>query len=168
MSRKHSTALGIGAAVGGAAVATFLTMGAANAAPTDDGFQILFGAPSNTALQAGQGATDATDDANLTASNPGAETALTNDAVLFQDTGSDHAIAQLIYALDPSSFVTQSTPGVTGDLLGANAGDYLVPDNSLGFLATDLDFFLLNPTGLDPALLGPIIDTLLGFPTGGF
>ena len=54
MSRKHSTALGIGAAMSGAAIATFLSMGIAHATPdgTEDnpfintdtgGFSELFG-----------------------------------------------------------------------------------------------------------------------------
>jgi hypothetical protein len=179
MSRKHSTALGIGAALGGAAVASFLSMGTANAIPVsdypngDDGFQILFGAPGNANLDSATGeaqvASNITADANLTASNPADETSLTNDAILFQDTGTDHALEQLIYAIDPSAYVVQSTPGVIdGYLTGANVGDYLVPDDSLGYLATDLDFFLLSPLGLDPGLLGPLIDTLLGAEVGGF
>jgi hypothetical protein len=163
MSQKYSTAIGLAA---GAACAAFIGMGSAHAAPTDDGFQILFGAPGTAGLLASQTATNVTDDANLTATNPGAETALTNSADLFQATGTDHGLEQLIFALDPSSYVVQSTDGIDGYLTGAtDAGDYLVPDNALGFLATDLDFFLLSPTGLDPGLLGPILDTLLGFPT---
>jgi hypothetical protein len=144
-------------------------MGAAHAdeaPPLDDGFQVLFGAPGTAGILASQGATDKLDDANLLATNSGAETALTNSADAFQTTGTDHGLEQLIFAIDPSSYVVQATPGIDGYLTGAtDTGDYLVPDNALGFLATDLDFFLLNPTGLDPGLLGPIIDTLLGFPT---
>jgi hypothetical protein len=49
-----------------------------------------------------------------------------------------------------------------------DAFSYLVPDDSLGFLRTDLDFFVLSPLGLDLGLIGPLIDTLLGFPPGGF
>jgi hypothetical protein len=166
MSHKYSTAIGLAA---GAACAAFIGMGTAHAVeapPVDDGFQILFGAPGTDGLLASQTATNVLDDSNLTATNPGAETALTNSADLFQATGTDHGLEQLIFALDPSSYVVQSTDGIDGYLTGAtDAGDYLVPDNALGFLATDLDFFLLSPTGLDPGLLGPILDTLLGFPT---
>ena len=60
MSRKHSTALGIGAAMGGAAVAAFLSMGMAHAddlvvtPPVDDGFQILFGAPGTLGRRPGR------------------------------------------------------------------------------------------------------------------
>jgi hypothetical protein len=183
MSRKYSTALGIGAALGGAAIATFLSMGTAHADTTDvvstyptsdDAFQILFGAPGNPNLDdnatgLAQIAANETADANLTASNAGDETDLTNDAVLFESTGTDHALEQLIYAVDPSSFVTQSTPDIAGYLTGAGvSGDYLVPDDFLGYTATDLDFFLLSPLGLDPGLLGPLIDTLIGAEVGGF
>lgn len=171
MSRKHSTALGIGAAMTGAAVASFLSMGTAHADyPTsDDGFQILFGAPGTQGLVPGQIDDNVTADANLAATSPGGETALTNDAVDFQSavTGSgDHALQQLLFALDPSSYVVQFTPGIDGYLTGASdAGGYLVPDDFLGYLGTELDAFLLTPLGLDPALLGPLIDTLLGSPS---
>jgi hypothetical protein len=176
MSRKDSNGRGrraaftLATATGGAIAAAMLGMGTANAVeapPTDDGFQVLFGQVGNENISAAQIATNVTDDANLTATNPGAETALTDSADLFQSTGTDHGLEQLVFALDPSSFALQTTPGIDGYLTGVDAGSYLVPDDSLGFLATDLDFFLLSPTGLDPGLLGPIIDTLLGFPTGG-
>jgi len=171
MSRKHSTALGIGAALGGAAVATFLSMGTAQADVSsypvdDDGFQILFGAPGTEGLVPGQIDTNITSDDNLAASNPGAETTLTNDASLFEATGGDHGLEQLIYALDPSSYVVQFTPGIDGYLTGAlDNGGYLVPDDFLGYVGTEADAFLLTPLGLDPALLGPLIDTLLGSPS---
>ena len=167
---KRRAAFTLATAAGGAIAAAMLGMGTANAVeapPTDDGFQVLFGQVGNENISAAQIATNVTDDANLTATNPGAETALTNSADLFQSTGTDHGLEQLVFALDPSSFALQTTPGIDGYLTGVDAGSYLVPDDSLGFLATDLDFFLLSPTGLDPGLLGPIIDTLLGFPTGG-
>jgi hypothetical protein len=167
---KRRAAFTLATAAGGAIAAAILGMGTANAVeapPTDDGFQVLFGQVGNENISAAQIATNVTDDANLTPTNPGAETALTNSADLFQSTGTDHGLEQLVFALDPSSFALQTTPGIDGYLTGVDAGSYLVPDDSLGFLATDLDFFLLSPTGLDPGLLGPIIDTLLGFPTGG-
>jgi hypothetical protein len=135
--------------------------------PTDDdGFQILFGAPGTAGLVPGQITTNETSDANLTASNPGEETTLTNDASLFEATGGDHGLEQLIYAIDPSSYVVQTTPGIDGFLTGAgDAGGYLVPDDFLGYLGTELDAFLLTPLGLDPGLLGPLIDTILGSPS---
>jgi hypothetical protein len=173
--RGRRTAFTLATAAGGAVAAAMLSMGMAHAdtpdiipvAPLDDGFQVIFGAPGTTGITAAQGATDKLDDANLLAYNSGDETALTNDADLFQVTGSDHGLEQLIFAIDPSAYAVQSTTGIDGYLTGADAGDYLVPDNALGFLGTDLDFFLLTPTGLDPGLLGPLIDTLLGFPPGG-
>jgi hypothetical protein len=170
MSRKHSTALGIGAALGGAAVATFISMGTAQAQadyPTaDDGYEIVFGAPGNTGVDAGQIASNVAADDELTDTSAGDEAAWTTDAIQFEQTAGDHGLEQLIYALDPSAYALQSTPGIDGYLIGANAGDYLVPDDTLGYLGTELDAFLLSPLGLDPALLGPVLDTLLGFPTG--
>jgi hypothetical protein len=183
MSRINSTAKAVGVTLGGAAVAAFVGLGTAHADtadvvstyPTsDDAFQILFGAPGNANLDSATGlaqiAANETADANLAATNAGDETALTNLAVLFQETGTDHALSQLINAIDPSAFVTQSTPDIAGYLTAAagDAGGYLVPDDFLGYLATDLDFFLLSPLGLDPGLLGPLIDTLLGSEVGGF
>jgi hypothetical protein len=166
MSQKYSTAIGLAA---GAACAAFIGMGMAHAdsPPVDDGFQILFGAPGTEGITAAQAATNVTDDANLLAFNAGDETALTNDADLFQVTGGDHGVEQLLYALDSSAYTVQYTDGIDGYLTGADAGGYLVPDDTLGYLGTELDFFLLSPVGLDPGLLGPLIDTLLGFPPGG-
>lgn len=168
MSRKHSTALSIGAALGGAAVATFLSMGTAHAVDgyplDDDGFQILFGAPGTAGLLPGQIADNVTADANLTASNQGAETTLSNDAALFEATAGDHGLETLIHAIDPSAYVVQFTPGIDGTLTGVDATGYLVPDDFLGYLGTELDAFLLTPLGLDPALLGPLLDAILGSP----
>jgi hypothetical protein len=174
--RGRRTAFTLAAATGGAVAAAMLGMGMAHAdtpditptAPLDDGFQVVFGAPGTAGITAAQAATDKLDDANLLAYNPGDETALTNTADLFEATGGDHGIEQLIYAIDPSAYAVQATPGIDGFLTGVDAGSYLVPDDSLGFLGTDLDFFLLSPLGLDPGLIGPLIDTLLGFPPGGF
>jgi hypothetical protein len=173
MSRKHSTALGIGAAMGGAAVAAFLSMGTAHAVDgypvDDDGFQILFGAPGTEGLVPGQIADNVTADANLTASNQGAETTLSNDAASFESAvagSGDHGLEQLIYAIDPSAYVVQTTTGIDGYLTGASdAGGYLVPDDFLGYVGTELDAFLLSPLGLDPVLLSPLLDTILGSPT---
>jgi hypothetical protein len=169
MSRKYSTALGIGAVIGGAAVATFLSMGTAYAVDgypvDDDGFQILFGAPGTDGLLPGQIADNVTADANLTASNQGAETTLSNDAALFEATAGDHGLESLIHAIDPSAYVVQFTPGIDGTLTTAgDVGGYLVPDDFLGYVGTELDAFLLSPLGLDPALLGPLLDAILGSP----
>jgi hypothetical protein len=170
MSRKHSTALGIGAALGGAAVATFLSMGSAQAQPdyatnTDDGYEVVFGNPNETGLAVGQGAQNLADDKELFAQNPGDASSFTTDASGFESalTGSgDHGLEQLIYALDPSAYQVNIDPNIVGYMAD---GGYLVPDDSLGYLGTELDLFLLSPLGLDPALLSPILDTLLGFPS---
>jgi hypothetical protein len=133
--------------------------------PIDDGFQVLFGAPGTEGLAAGQGTANAVSDANLTASNAGLETTLTNNADLFEATAGDHGLEQLINAIDPSSYVVQFTPGIDGTLTTAgDVGGYLVPDDFLGYVGTELDAFLLTPLGLDPALLGPLLDAILGSP----
>jgi hypothetical protein len=159
MSRKHSTALGIGAAFGGAAVATFLSMGTAHADDSlaPDGFSDLFGSSGP------QAADDATLDSQFFLQDPGGAASFDKGVDLFDSQGLDHGITQLINALDPSAFTVQFDPDISGYLV-ADPGGYLVPDDFLGYLATDLDFYLLNPLGLDPLLLGPLIDTLLGFP----
>ena len=169
MSRRHSTALGIGAAMAGAAVASFLSMGTAHAVDgypvDDDGFQILFGAPGTDGLLSGQIADNVAADANLTASSQGAETTLSNDAALFEATPGDHGLESLIHAIDPTAYVVQFTPGIDGTLTTAgDVGGYLVPDDFLGYVGTELDAFLLSPLGLDPALLGPLLDAILGSP----
>jgi hypothetical protein len=161
MSRKHSTALGIGAVMGGAAVAAFLSMGTAHA--DADPYTDLLGGGSLP-----QAADDASLDSQAFTTDPTGTTAFDTAVDTFQSQGLDHGLQQLINALDPSAFTVQFDPDFTGYLTGAagpgDAGGFLVPDDFLGYLATDLDFFLLNPTGLDPVLLGPLIDTLLGFP----
>ena len=171
MSHKHSTALGIGAALGGAAVATFLSMGTAYADPVadypinNDGFEILFGGPGTQGLVDGQIAANIASDTNLADSNPGAEDTLSTDAALFEATAGDHGLETLIHAIDPSAYVVQFTPGIDGTLSTAgDVGGYLVPDDFLGYLGTELDAFLLTPLGLDPALLGPLLDAILGSP----
>jgi hypothetical protein len=86
-----------------------------------------------------------------------------NDAALYEATGGDHGLEQLIYGLDHSAYVVQFTPGIDGFLAGAgDAGGYLVLDDFLGYLGTELDTFLLTRLGLDPGLLGPLIDTIAG------
>jgi hypothetical protein len=169
MSRKNSTARAVGIAISGAAIAAFVGMGTAHADDTvviPAGWEDLLGAPGTEGLAAGQGAADLTYDTELFDNSPGSAAAFEAAVISFQETGTEHGITQLIYALDPSTFVAQTTDGIDGYLTGADAGAYLVPDDFLGYLATDLDFFLLNPTGLDPLLLGPLIETLLGFPVG--
>jgi hypothetical protein len=93
--------------------------------------------------------------------NPGTAAAFDQAVDTFQSSDA-HGVADLIYAIDPSAFTLQSDPDIIGTVNAA--GQFLVPDDFLGYLATDLDFFLLNPTGLDPLLLAPVIETLLGSP----
>jgi hypothetical protein len=42
-----------------------------------------------------------------------------------------------------------------------SSGEFLVPDDFIGYLGTVLDYGLLNPLGLAP-VLEPVIDLLLG------
>lgn len=173
MSRKHSTAFSIGAALGGAAVAAFVSMGTAHAVPGDaDGYQDLFGAPGTPGLSPAQTADNLALDTAAAQSNLGNAQSFDTLVDSFESTGTAHPLTQLIYALDPSAFAVQHDADIVGYLTAANgsvdgvsdAGGYLVPTDFLGYTAVDLDAFLLNPTGLGPLLLGPLIDLLLGFP----
>lgn len=170
MSRKHSTALGIGAALGGAAVAAFVSMGTAQADDSlaPDPYQDLFGAPGTIGLSSSQIAANVASDEQLFLTNPTGAAAFDVGVDAFEHSGTSHALTQTIFALDPSAFVVQHDPDIAGyltDAAGAGAaGGYLVPTDFLGYVATDLDAFLLNPTGLGPLLLGPLLDLLLGFP----
>jgi hypothetical protein len=157
MSRKHSTAMGVSAAVAGAAVAAFLSMG--NAYADTDGYSDLFGATGTPGYPTAAGLDNASLDTQLFDQNPGQALAFDQYVDTFES-NNDHAVANLINALDPAAFVTQHDADITGTLLG---GGYLVPDDTLGYLATELDAFLLNPTGLG-FLLSPVIEILLGSP----
>ena len=177
MSRSNSngrgrrTAFTLATAVGGAAAAAALGMGTAHAdgpdyaTNTDDGYEVVFGNPNESGLAVGQGAQNLVNDTTLYDESPSNAAAFSNIATGFESsvTGSgDHGLEDLIYAIDPSAYQVNVDPDFTGYLAG---GGYLVPDDSLGYLGTELDLFLLSPLGLDPALLSPILDTLLGFPT---
>jgi hypothetical protein len=165
MSRKHSTAMGVGAAVAGAAVATFLSLGTAPAALADDslapdGYSDLFGATGTAGYPAAAGVDNAALDESLFLQNPG--TAASFDLAVDQfESANAHPIADLINALDPSAFTLQHDVDIAGTINLAH--DYLVPVDSLGYLATELDFFLLDPTGLG-FLLSPVIELLVGSP----
>lgn len=155
MSRKHSTALGFGTALAGAAVAAFIGMGTANATGDDltpDGYSDLFGSSGPQAFD------DASLDHQLFVQNP-ADAAAFDTAVDRFEASETHPLVDLIHALDPSAFTTQFDP----DIVGTVGGGYYVPDDGLGYLAQELDFFLLTPTGLGSAL-GPVIDILLASP----
>jgi hypothetical protein len=166
MSRLNPTAVGIGAAIGGAAMAALIGMGTAQADPTGTldnpfvntdtgGFSELFGGTGTV-----QGANDLSADTQLADMNSGDAAAFSTQVATFED-NLDHPIASLIHDIDPSAFEYQISPDI--DPVGSVPTDpaYLVPDDSLGYLATELDFFLLNPTGLGD-LLGPIGEILLG------
>jgi hypothetical protein len=154
-------------AAGGALAAAMIGMGTAhaigdgtesdpflNTATAPDGYSELFGGTSTVG-----GVDDASLDAQLFAENPGTATAFSESVATFE-AGNDHPITDLIYALDPSAYAFQDSAGIVGTFPD---GDYLVPDNILGYLGTDLDYFLLNPTGLD-YLLSPVVELLAGSP----
>ena len=108
MSQKNSTALAVGAAIGGAAVAAFLNMGTAHAVvgPDADGYSDLFGASGTPGILFGQTATDTALDSELFSQSPGNAAAFDTAVDLFQSTGTDHGVTQLINALDPSAFIS--------------------------------------------------------------
>src|SRR5947209_2334566 len=152
MSRKNSTALAVGAAVGGAAVAAALSMGTAHAVVGDaDGYEDLFGGPGTIGISAGQIRDNVALDAAMAQQNLGNAQAFDTLVDNFENSGTAHPLEQLFFGLDPSSYVTQFDPDINGYL--PNAVDaatglhgYLVPDDFLGYLGTALDVDLLNPT----------------------
>jgi hypothetical protein len=163
MSQKNSTALAVGAAISGAAVAAFLGMGTAHADLISDGFQDLYGAVGNENILPAQGLANAALDTQLIIQDgaTGTTAASFDHAVDIFESSNVHAVADLINAIDPSAFALQSDPDIIGTV--NLAGDYLVPVDSLGYLAQSVDFFLLDPTGLG-FLLSPVIEILLGSP----
>jgi len=177
MSHKNSTARAVGAAIGGAAIAAFVGMGAAHADPVvdiyadtlgvatagdhvlpNDAYDMLFGSLGN------QGIANSTLDVADAQQNLTGYEAFTTEVAAFEANASEHGLENLINALDPSAFYEQTTAGVVGTLVDSG-GAYLVPDSALGYLATGLDFGLLTPTGLD-YILTPLIDLLTGTPFG--
>jgi hypothetical protein len=168
MSRKNSTALAVGTAITGAAVAAFISLGTAPAALADDtllpdGFQDLYGAIGNANILPAQGLANAALDSQLIIQDgaTGTTAAAFDHAVDIFESSNVHAVADLINAIDPSAFALQSDPDIVGTF--NILGDYLVPVDSLGYLAQSVDFFLLDPTGLG-FLLSPVIEILLGSP----
>jgi hypothetical protein len=168
MSRKKFNAMGIGAAIAGAATAAFVGMGTAHAdtafpdpytAP--DPYDVLFGA------QGGQGVADNNLDLVDAAKNPSQFEGFMKAVDAFESTSGDHGLENLVHAIDPSAFYEQTgglDPGFAGTILDSG-GAYLVPDSFLGYLSTGLDYGLLTPTGLD-YVLTPLIDILTGQPFG--
>jgi hypothetical protein len=171
MSRNDSTGRGrrtaftLATAAGGAMAAAMFGMGMAHAVPSgDEGYSILFGGDgTDPNLFSGQAADNLTLDTELYDQNPGDAASFDTAAASFE-TQDGHAIEDLINSIDPTAYSDQITPGITGTLPD---GAYLVPESSLGYLGTELDFFLLNPTGLD-FLLTPVVELLLGSPEFGF
>lgn len=173
MSHINSTArravVGLGAVTGGAFAAAFIGIGTAGAVVGDEfpsccsgeeGYSILFGGDgADSGVTTAQAADNLSLDTQLYDQNPGDAASFATSAATFE-AGNDHAIEDIVNALDPSAFSTQVTDGITGTLAG---GGYLVPEDSLGYLATGLDYFLLTPTGLD-YLLSPVAELLLGSP----
>lgn len=158
--RGRRTAFGLATAAGGALAAAMLSMGAAHADITTpyvdpysppDPYDVLFGA------QGAQGLDNAALDSQLALTNSSGEASF-QIAVDQFESSADHPLADLINAIDPSAFYEQTGGGAVGDLAG---GAYLVPDDSLGYLATGLDYGLLTPTGLS-FVLDPLINLLLG------
>jgi hypothetical protein len=158
--RRLRAGFSLATAVGGAVAAAALSMGMAHADVVDaDGYSDLFGATGTVGYPTAAGLDNASLDTQLFDQNPGQALAFDQYVGTFES-NNDHAIADLIYAVDHSAFVVQTDPDIIGTLPG---GGYLVPDDSLGYLATELDAFLLNPTGLG-FLLSPVIEVLLGSP----
>src|SRR5690349_12084473 len=105
MSRKHSTALGFGTAMAGAAVAAFISMGTANAVPGDaDPYQDLFGAPGTVGISAGQGADNLALDQAAFLNDPNGTAAVDVLVDRFEEAGTAHPLEQLIWGLDPSTY----------------------------------------------------------------
>jgi hypothetical protein len=104
-----------------------------------------------------QGIDNAALDSQLALTNSAGEASF-QIAVDQFEASTDHPLADLINAIDPSAFYEQVGGGAIGDLAG---GAYLAPDDALGYLATGLDYGLLTPTGLS-FVLDPLINLLLG------
>ncbi|MBV8178855.1 MAG: hypothetical protein JOY55_13595 [Mycobacterium sp.] len=161
--RGRRTAFGLATAAGGALAAVMLSMGTAHADITTpyidpytppDPYDVLFGAMGQ------QGIDNALLDSNLATSNPTGDLTFMTDVSQFE-ASTDHPLADLINSIDPSAFYEQTgglDPSFAGDLAG---GAYLAPDDTLGYLATGLDYGLLTPTGL-AFVLDPLINLLLG------
>ena len=170
MSQKDSNGRGrragfnLATAVGGALAAAALSMGTAHADIGSlldaDGYSDLFGATGTTGVGVAQGGDNALLDTQLFLQDPTTAVSFDHAVDVFESSNA-HAIADLINAVDPSAFATQVDPDIIGTF--TEAGGYLVPVDSLGYLATSVDFFLLDPTGLG-FLLSPVVELLLGSP----
>jgi hypothetical protein len=83
----------------------------------------------------------------LLTSNPSGYETFNIAVDAFEANAGEHGLENLIYAIDPSAFYEQTGGGAVGTVLDT-AGAYLVPDSTLGYLATGLDYGLLSSTGL--------------------
>jgi hypothetical protein len=154
-------------ATGGALAAAMLSMGTAHADPTvvvdsfspPDPYAVLFGAAGGDTVGTQGYEDNALDTSLLESAGSGQYDSFYTDVSTFESLAGDHGLENLIYAIDPSAFDLQSSADIIGT--ATSTGDYLVPESTLGYLATGLDYGLLTPTGLD-YVLTPLIDILLG------
>jgi hypothetical protein len=119
-----------------------------------DAYTVLFGA------DGAQGMANHLLDVNAFTADPTSYAVFVNDVDAFEAAPFEHALENLINAIDPSAFYEQTSVGIIGTIADSG-GAYLVPDDFLGYLATGLDYGLLTPTGLN-FVLTPLIDILLG------
>jgi hypothetical protein len=119
-----------------------------------DAYTVLFGA------EGAQGAANHLLDINAAIADPTSYAVFVNDVDAFEAAPFEHALENLVNAIDPSAFYEQVSTGIAGTI-AETGGAYLVPDDFLGYLATGLDYGLLTPTGLN-FVLTPLIDILLG------
>lgn len=117
---------------------------AENGTPVDDqGYSALFGAEGSV------GAHNATLDAALFQTDP-ADAANFYNAVTYYEENNDHPLTDLIYSFDHNAFSSATFDGIDGAFLQPGGG-YLIPTDSLGYLATEIDF-VLNGNGLSSIL----------------
>ena len=159
MSRKDSTgsrrrtAFGLATAAGGALAAAMLSMGTAPADPSPTSCPTTTG----TRSCSGPPAHRASSPRRVSLTRPGHRVVRAKTrAMRHFDHGRRHVRRQLtvtrsedlINAIDPSAFVTQTDTRHRWHPR-AGGGHTWSPTTSLATLATGLDFFLLDPTGLD-------------------
>lgn len=182
-SNRRQKSRHISAAAGAAAAAALVSLGLAPAANAELSWSWLFGDTSaagadavpNAAAATGtvddpvvnpylppngytnlfgafeqQGAANHALDVQMAAGNLAQAEQFSVSVDNFQTFGA-HGLSNLIYSLIPTSFYHQVDPLIDG---GAGAETFLVPDSSLGYLATGLDYWVFNPTGLGWVLEG--------------
>jgi hypothetical protein len=123
--------------------------------PVDDqGYSALFGAEGSGAQSVG--AHDAALDASLFQADPATAAGFYEDVTYFEE-GSFHPFTDLLYSIDYNAFATATFDGIHGAYLQPG-GAYLIPTDSLGFIATEIDF-VLNGNGLS-SILDPAVNLL--------